>query len=330
MTTDSSRVSLPSLVERWPFELVVGQGADRTAFLHRLLSGPVAAVPHGSGCHTLLLDTKGHVQSDMQLYVAGETVRLVVPAGQGAATAAALSRYAIMDDFTAAWAADQFGFAVVGPGAAGVLAQAGLAVPPAIAEGARFAHGTSQEGRVWFAKQRGLGEEILEVWTDLPHRTALLEALAQAGVATLAPEVAEALRIAAGEPRFGVDVTPDRFPMELGLDDAIDYAKGCYLGQEPIVRIRDRGHVNWGLRRLRLPADAPVPAAGDKLESDARPAAGHITSAARLPSGTVVALALLHKSVGDGPVRALTAEGPVAAQVLPLAPSSALDRGGLD
>ena len=68
----------------------------------------------------------------------------------------------------------------------------------------------------------------------------------------LDPAAAEAARIAALEPRFGAEITADYFPMEVGLDGAIDYTKGCYLGQEPIVRIRDRGHINWRLVRLDL------------------------------------------------------------------------------
>jgi len=89
--------------------------------------------------------------------------------------------------------------------------------------------------------------------------------------------------------------------MEVGLNGAIDYAKGCYLGQEPIVRIRDRGHINWRLVRLDLNVDvATDPAPGDPLESEAKPKAGRVTSAGRLPDGRGVALAMLHTSVVVG------------------------------
>ncbi len=66
--------------------------------------------------------------------------------------------------------------------------------------------------------------------------------------------------------------------MEVGLDGAIDYSKGCYLGQEPIVRIRDRGHINW--RLVGLDVDGPHdPAAQDLIESDVKAKAGRVTSA---------------------------------------------------
>jgi len=101
------------------------------------------------------------------------------------------------------------------------------------------------------------------------------------------------------EPRFGAEITPDYFPMEVGLDAAIDYAKGCYLGQEPIVRIRDRGHINWRLVGLDI-AGSDDPAALDPIETDAKPKAGRVTSASRLPDGRGVALAMLHTSVPVG------------------------------
>ena len=87
--------------------------------------------------------------------------------------------------------------------------------------------------------------------------------------------------------------------MEVGLDSAIDYSKGCYLGQEPIVRVRDRGHINWRLVGLDVEGGTD-PVAGDQLESDAKPKAGRVTSVGRLPDGRGVALAMLHTSVAVG------------------------------
>jgi hypothetical protein len=143
----------------------------------------------------------------------------------------------------------------------------------------------------------------------------------------LSPEAAETARIAAGEPAWGHEITGDYFPMEVGLDDAIDYTKGCFLGQEPIVRIRDRGHVNWRLVRLDIRLDIRLDAAdsgagtpagdprpGDRLESDLKPKSGKLTSVARLGDGRCVGLALLHVSVPAGhAVRIVSADGAVTA-----------------
>jgi folate-binding protein YgfZ len=125
--------------------------------------------------------------------------------------------------------------------------------------------------------------------------------LAGAGTPELETATAEAARIVALEPRFGAEITADYFPMEVGLDDAIDYGKGCYLGQEPIVRVRDRGHVNWRLAGLDLVGvGMGDPHPGDAIESDAKPKAGRVTSAARFPDGRGVALGMVHVSVPVG------------------------------
>jgi folate-binding Fe-S cluster repair protein YgfZ len=80
----------------------------------------------------------------------------------------------------------------------------------------------------------------------------------------------------------------------------VDHAKGCYTGQEVVVRIRDRGHVNRRLCRLRL-GDAPTPAAGTEVlrEGDER-AVGRVTSAAASPRLGTLALAYLRREVAPG------------------------------
>jgi folate-binding protein YgfZ len=148
---------------------------------------------------------------------------------------------------------------------------------------------------------RGLGAGGVWLFADPVVREAIAGRLAAAGIGRLSPAVAEVLRIENGEPAWGQEITADYFPMEIGLDGAIDYGKGCYLGQEPIVRIRDRGHLNWRLVRLQLrDPGAPLPARGDALEADVKARAGRVTSAAQLPGAAPVALAVLHVSVPVG------------------------------
>src|SRR5207302_8742403 len=90
------------------------------------------------------------------------------------------------------------------------------------------------------------------------------------------PEAYEALRIEAGTPEFGKDIDENRFAVEVGRTNAINYTKGCYLGQEPIVMARDRaGHVNRAFRGLRF-QDGP-PSAGAQLMAAGKPV-GVVTS----------------------------------------------------
>ena len=285
-------------------ELCVATGADRVRFLHGIVTGDVAGTPAGGGCLSALLTPKGHVVADMRLFLRADDIWIVVDAGQGEAVAGTLSRYAIMDDFAAAPRPDFALSSLLGPAAAARLAAIGVdpARVDALAQGPRLGHATLATGdgaELWVARVRELGADGF--WLGAPPSVlaAVHARLAAAGTPELDPGAAEAARIVALEPRFGAEITPDYFPMEVGLGPAIDYAKGCYLGQEPIVRIRDRGHINWRLVGLDVvgPGD---PAPRDALESDAKPKAGRVTSAARLPGGGGVALAMLHTSVAVG------------------------------
>jgi tRNA-modifying protein YgfZ len=108
-------------------------------------------------------------------------------------------------------------------------------------------------------------------------------------------EAVEARRIEAGLPLWGVDASEDNFPFETPLARLIDYNKGCFIGQEPVARVRARGTPNQMLRGLRL-ADAPVPARGARIRHPQRDDAGQVTSAIRSPSYGTIALGYLHRT----------------------------------
>ena len=116
--------------------------------------------------------------------------------------------------------------------------------------------------------------------------------LAEAGVVELEPAELEILRIEAGSPRWGAELTEETIPLEAGLRErAISESKGCYTGQEVIVRILHRGHVNWQLRGMLL-GDVPPPERGAPLldPADGR-RLGRITSACVSPAqGRTIAL----------------------------------------
>jgi folate-binding protein YgfZ len=295
-------------------ELIVATGADRVRFLHGIVTGDVAGTPVGGGCRAALLTPKGHVVADLMIFVRPEEIWIVTDAGQGDATAAALSRYAIMDDFKAVRRSEFADLAILGPDAGARLEAAGVAPKSALPGPAPFTHSTFAD--LWVVRSRELGADGFWIW-GAPEAVAKVRAsLTAAGVLTLSESAAEAARIVALEGRWGAEITPDYFPMEVGLSGAIDYAKGCYLGQEPIVRLRDRGHINWRLVSLEI-AGTVDPTLGDALESDTKPRAGKITSAGRFPDGRGVALGMLHVSVPVGAdVRIKHGEATLTARVL--------------
>lgn len=129
-------------------------------------------------------------------------------------------------------------------------------------------------------------------------RTALLDEGAVEGDA----ETWDTLRVEAGRPAFGSDMDDGTLAPEAGIvDRAIDHAKGCYTGQEVIVRIRDRGHVNWELRRLDF-GDGPAPEPGAELTGTdgSDKVVARITSVVRSPrAGGALALGYVRREVDE-------------------------------
>jgi folate-binding protein YgfZ len=186
-----------------------------------------------------------------------------------------------------------------GPEAAEALASLAL---ESLATGAQLEGLEEGEWRSSGPPERGLlVQRTEEVW---PSAYSLLgpadavadavESLVAAGARRAGHAVWSTLRVEAGRPVFGTDMDEETIPTEAGIDGrAIDHAKGCYTGQEVIVRIRDRGHVNRRLVRLEL-GDVPTPAGGTVLVAadGTGKVVGRITSAVQSPRyGSVLALA---------------------------------------
>lgn len=111
-------------------------------------------------------------------------------------------------------------------------------------------------------------------------------------------EEVEVRRVEAGLPRYGVDVDEDRFPFETTLARHLDYEKGCYVGQEPVARVRSRGSAQKVLRGLALEGEAPA-AVGAPVATPERPRAGVVTSSVVSPAFGAIALAYVHRSAWD-------------------------------
>jgi folate-binding protein YgfZ len=276
-------------------------GNDRQTFLQRITSGTVASKTAGQGSRTLLLDVRGRVLASLIVFVRARSVRLLVAAGQGTEVAAGLGKYAIMDDFQIGVENELGTLAILGPQSIDVLTALGVSSVPPLLQAPLYEHAevASSFGPLWLAHGRACGTDGLCVVSTREARDALVQALVAKGVACLDPALAEALRIVALEPKVGAEITPDRFPVEIGLGAAIDHGKGCYVGQETIVRMRDRGIVRKRLALLRVTGEA-LPAAGDKVSGPSTPTAGQITSVGQAPGEAPVALAVLASAVPVG------------------------------
>jgi tRNA-modifying protein YgfZ len=146
-----------------------------------------------------------------------------------------------------------------------------------------------------------------EGWHSGPLGALLLAAPEQAqaawdaalasGAVAIGREARETLRIEQGVPRFGVDFDGSNLPAEAGVvERAVSFTKGCYIGQEPIVRLAHRGHANRELRRLHLSEPPVLPA----TLLDGEREVGRVTSSAGLPEGGAAALGYVRRTVADG------------------------------
>jgi tRNA-modifying protein YgfZ len=117
------------------------------------------------------------------------------------------------------------------------------------------------------------------------------------GAVPIGAETRETLRIERGLPRFGIDFDGSNLPAEAGVvERAISFSKGCYIGQEPIVRLAHRGHANRELRRLHLAEPPALPATLQEGEREV----GRVTSSASLPEGGAAGLGYVRRAVADG------------------------------
>lgn len=207
---------------------------------------------------------------------------------------------------------------VVGPEEAGVVRKAlgeeGLGGDPggSNSEAVRsLTHGTF--GPVLVLENRGLDVLAMDLVVGLEALEGLGNALREAGASALSLRAWEVLRLEAGMPLFGVDMTETTIPVEAGIHErVIDHRKGCYTGQEVITRIRDRGQVNKSLQRILL-GDAPVPEPGTELfPPEGGRDRGWVTSACRSPRFVqTLALGYVKRGLEPGQeVRLGSPEGP--------------------
>ncbi|MXW17144.1 MAG: aminomethyl transferase family protein, partial [Gemmatimonadetes bacterium] len=137
-----------------------------------------------------------------------------------------------------------------------------------------------------------------DIWAPAAATEGVWRRLEASGAVPVGWAVREMLRIEAGLPAFGVDMDDTTIPVEAGLlDRAFDHDKGCYTGQEVIVRIRHRGRVNWHLRAFRFGNAAPE--TGQQLfEADGTKVKGRVTSVAQSPRfGQAVGLGYVRREI---------------------------------
>ena len=290
-----------AVYDRSPRGLVATSGRDAVSFLHGILTNDIQGLEAGRACYAAYLTPQGRMLADMDVLRLEDGLLLDVEPSVREDLVRRLDQSLFTEDVRITdRSGDLRSIGVYGPAAAAALraalaeASGGGFEPPATDR-----HATAEvNGEAVIVLGTGrFGPGGFHVFGPPRLIERLAGSLVEGGAASLGALAAESLRIEAGIPRFGTDMTDDTIPLEAGIEGrAISMTKGCYVGQEVIVRILHRGHgrVAKRLVGLRMESRQALPAPGTRLESGGRDV-GFVTSAVVSPRFGSIALGYVHR-----------------------------------
>jgi tRNA-modifying protein YgfZ len=292
--------SAAAIVDRSDRAWVVVSGADRRSYLHGLLTNDIVALEAGQGCYAAYLTPQGRMIADLWVYELGDVLLLSMTRDVKPAVLARLDQFIFTEDVQLGDVSDTFAAtAIVGPRAAGVVADAIGTPVDRLAQLPE--HGNARidvQGQPAIVlRTTDTGEPGFDVLVETQHAGALRERLHAAGVVDADAAVTEALRIEGGVPKFHQDMDEETIPLEAGIEArAISMTKGCYVGQEVIIRVLHRGHGRVARRLVGLTLEGTAaPSRGSPVQANGRDI-GSITSSAVSPAlGKPIALAYVHR-----------------------------------
>jgi folate-binding protein YgfZ len=271
------------LISRAERGRILLEGSDRRSLLQGLVTNDVQALEPGSGVYSAWLTPQGRMIADLNVIETGSALLLDVPRELTPDLVQRLEDSIFAEEVRVRDASEEWAqVAVAGPEAERAVRQAD-AIRPLVAH-----------------RHTSIPVTLIDLYVRAEDERRLLESLAEGGAVRVGPDAVEAFRIEAAIPRWGADLDDGIIPLEAGIEGrAISFAKGCYVGQEVIVRVLHRGHGRVARRLVSLtlpgvPADR-LPARGAALRADGREV-GHLTSVAWTPRrGIGVALGYVQR-----------------------------------
>jgi len=283
------------IVDRSARGKIVVAGADRKTYLHAMLTNDIATLEGGKGCYAAFLTPQGRMIADMCVYELGDVCLLDVHPSVKDTVVERLDQFVFSEDVrlgdvTASFAS----FGVYGPESAEVVA---AALRSGDSKGALSAGDLGRFRPFDNVRAPFFGDPVItvagnrsgaggfDVYCERRLAEPLHLAFEQAGGIDVGDEAIEAVRIEAGRPEFTVDMNRETIPLEAGIEkDAVSFTKGCYPGQEVVIRILHRGHGRIAKKLAGMVVrDEVVPARGDGVFA-ADSEIGLVTSAAYSPS----------------------------------------------
>jgi folate-binding protein YgfZ len=259
-------------------------GADRVRWLNGMVTNNIRDLAPGRGVYAFLLNPQGHILGDLHAYNRSETILIETDRSQDEKILATFDHYIIMDDVEVSNLTEQItALGVAGPKAREVLQSAGIAVPEM--QPLQILDATCQCDcdcvKCTVVRGEDAGPESYELWLAPSEVRKTWDALLAHGATPVGFEALEMQRIAAGVPRYGVDIRERDLPQETEQMRALNFNKGCYVGQEIVERIRSRGAVHRKFSGFLADSSSPVPA-GTKIAAGGKDV-GEITSSTSLP-----------------------------------------------
>ncbi len=270
-------------------------GEDRASFLHRLISNDVENLSVGDGNYATLLTHRGKIIADINVYNLEESIYLITAPQAIDSLFTELDKYIIADDVELKKVTDVGIIGVVGPKASelveSVLNTENL---DSLTEYGSVSVEFNTDRILCIRSDffGGMGFQIItssgnleELWNSLTSN--------RSNVTPFGYQTQESLRIEAGTPLYSKELTDSVIPLEAELDYAIDFEKGCYIGQEIVARMKYRGHPNRLLRGIEIKSESLIPENTKIYDADKE--IGWVTSSTYSPS--------LEKQIALGYVR---------------------------
>jgi hypothetical protein len=250
---------------------ILVRGTERSSWLNGLVTCDLTKLSAPGAAYGLVVEKKGRIQTDFYVVASADALLLAVHASSADAMLETLDHYLVMED--AELERVPYGFwLLAGPAALGL---AESLAPPFV-------------GPI-----PALGLVVVAAPEPDVFGPRLEEAILRAGGILADDEAWESVRIARGLPRFGVEVDATFYPQEAGLEKlAVAFDKGCYLGQEVVYMLENRGHVKKKLVPLEVDGDEPL-APGEAVATPEGAAAGEVKTSVAGPWGKPAAIAMI-------------------------------------
>ena len=230
-------------------------GSDAVRWLNGMVTNNIKELTQDRGCYNFLLNAQGHILGDLYIYNRGDRMWLETDESQLEKIQTTLDRFIIMDDVELQRVEGIAFIGLSGPLASQLMAAAGIT--PGKLDSLQLKDCKTGEVDVSIVRlddDQYPSYEISAIAANIPG---LWKALVAAGATPVGTGALEVIRILGGRPRYGQDIRERDLPQETGQTRALDFTKGCYIGQEIVERIHSRGNLHRRFAGFLLPSPVP-------------------------------------------------------------------------